>query len=142
MLKLTSCVLCINRSGQKVELGSEANAGAGLLPSPQGSPCPLLPAVLGGAAFLALSSALSSPSTSSSVPCSLGASACCPRDPPFASCTGQLLSSFLRWGAARSSSQGGPEPAALSRPCVCGQGCCSLLEALLRLRSSFPKISL
>ena len=46
------------------------------------------------------------------------------------------------WGTASSSGQGGPEPSALSRSCLWGQGCCSLYEVLLHLLSSFLKISL
>ena len=127
--------------------GSEANAGAGLLSSLQGSPCPL-PSVLRSTAFLAVLQCSLLFLHCSSATCSLCASPCCLERLAshrfhgavaefFPACgTGKL------WGAASSSRQGGPESSALSRSCLWGQGCCSFYEVLLHILSSFLKISL
>ena len=144
MLKLPSCVSCVNRCGQTVGFGvwggcrswSALFTAGQPLPSPPqraqehrlpwGSPvlpslppllfCHLLPLCLERLTFRRLHGAVTE---------------------FFPACgTGKL------WGAASSSRQGGPESSALSRLCLWGQGCCSFYEMLLRLLSSFLKISL
>ena len=77
--------------GKRWALGSEADAGAGLLSSLQGSPCPLLPSVLRSTAFLEVLQCSLLFLRCSSATCSL----CAWKDSPFAGFTGQSLSSFL-----------------------------------------------
>ena len=134
--------------GKRWDSGSEANAGAGLLSSLQGSPCPLLPSVLRSTAFSAVLQCSLLFLHCSSATCFLWASPCCLERLAFRRLHGAVAELFPAcgtgklWGAASSSRQGGPESSALSHSWLWGQGCCSFYEVLLHLLYSFLKISL
>ena len=134
--------------GKRWDSGSEANAGAGLLSSLQGSPCPLLPSVLRSTAFSAVLQCSLLFLHCSSATCFLWASPCCLERLAFRRLRGAVAELFPAcgtgklWGAASSSRQGGPESSALSHSWLWGQGCCSFYEVLLHLLYSFLKISL